>query len=549
MWRRYEICLCVCSILLLINIVSCQEVLLEISQGILRGRTATNQDGGLFYSFQNIPYAQPPINELRFKAPVPADGWEDIRDATTDVPNCWQFAGGFFEGSGQEDCLYLNVYTPELPSENSTGKPVMVWIHGGAFAYGSAGTLYYGPEFLLTKDIVLVAMNYRLGLLGFINLDDPELGVPGNAGMKDQVLALQWVKDNIQRFGGDPNDVTIIGESAGAMSVHLHVLSQMSTGLFQKASALSGAALSDFLLGYKNNGVLVAQQLGIQTENWSEMLTSLQEMSVPELISAAQILYSQGALFIMSPTIEGASNEPAFLSSRPLDIIRSGDYNQVALLTGVTNAEGLYFILDETIGNILEENFSFVVPREFEVESGSEKEAEIAQKIKEFYFGDTEPSREDIEQAVALYTDIVFGYPAYRSVLEHWETLSAPMYFYIFAAETELNFNKQVDPRLWEFPGAAHSDDLGYLFHTLFTPSVMETGSIEDLAWRNMVALWTNFAIYGNPTPDDSNGFVWPAVGENEFNFVNITTNVTYSDVNPNQERMQFWYNLYEEYF
>nr|QIK02104.1 carboxylesterase 1 [Holotrichia parallela] len=550
MYYQLIIASCIFTILYSISIIECQEVLVEISQGILKGKTATNRDGGTFYSFQSIPYGQPPINELRFKAPVAAHGWDGVRDATSDVPSCWQAMGAMLYG--QEDCLYLNVYTPELPDEDSALKPVMVWIHGGGFVSGSAQTFIFGPEFLLTKDIVLVALNYRLGLLGFFDLDHPELGVPGNAGLKDQVLALQWVQDNIARFGGDPHEVTIFGESAGAMSVHLHMLSPMSVGLFQKAIAQSGVALSIiFVNRTKNNGEMVAQQLGIQTENWSDMLTSLQQADVQDLIMATQILSIEDDLFA-TPIVEEPSNVPVFLPSRPIDIIKSGNYRQIQFLTGITDAEGLLAqqaSLEATGENLLIEDFTYFVPREFEIAPGSEEEAIVSQKIKEFYYGDTEPTRQDIAPAVDLYTDFVFGFPAYRAILEHLQTSTAEMYFYIFSAETDLNFAKQIEPRLQEFPGAAHGDELGYLFQNVFTPATIEAGGVEDLAWRNMVTLWTNFVSRGNPTPDDYNGFVWQPVSENTFNFLHIGTNVTYSDINPNPKNMQFWYDLYEEYY
>jgi carboxylesterase type B len=135
---------------------------------------------------------------------------------------------------GSEDCLFLNVYTQQLPSNtNKTLKPVMVWIHGGAFRSGSNKTDVYGPEFLLTEDIVLVTINYRLGIFGFLSFDDASLGVPGNAGLKDMVMALKWVQKNISKFTGDPNNVTIFGESAGGASVHYLVLSPLAAGIYQ----------------------------------------------------------------------------------------------------------------------------------------------------------------------------------------------------------------------------------------------------------------------------------------------------------------------------
>jgi carboxylesterase type B len=133
---------------------------------------------------------------------------------------------------GSEDCLFLNVYTQQLPLDTiNTLKPVMVWIHGGGFSTGSSKSDLYGPEFLLTEDIVLVTINYRLGIFGFLSFEDASLEVPGNAGLKDMVMALKWVQKNISKFSGDPNNVTVFGESAGGMSVHYLVLSPLAAGI------------------------------------------------------------------------------------------------------------------------------------------------------------------------------------------------------------------------------------------------------------------------------------------------------------------------------
>jgi carboxylesterase type B len=161
----------------------------------------------------------------------PLEPWVGVRDATKDGNQC--YARDLFSRTvqGSEDCLFLNVYTQQLPSNTSkTLKPVMFWIHGGGFKTGSNTSKRYGPEFLLTEDIVLVTINYRVGIFGFLNFEDASLGVPANTGLKDMVMALKWVQKNISEFSGDPNNVTIFGESAGATSVHYLVLSRLTAG-------------------------------------------------------------------------------------------------------------------------------------------------------------------------------------------------------------------------------------------------------------------------------------------------------------------------------
>lgn len=128
----------------------------------------------------------------------------------------------------------------------------MVWIHGGGFVNGSSSTIFYGPDFLVEKDVILVSINYRLGIFGFLSLNDPKVGIPGNAGLKDQTMALKWIKANIEHFGGDPKNITIAGESAGGASIHYHLISELSKGLFQKAIVQSGVALNPWAMAPSN---------------------------------------------------------------------------------------------------------------------------------------------------------------------------------------------------------------------------------------------------------------------------------------------------------
>ncbi|KAI4462858.1 carboxylesterase [Holotrichia oblita] len=265
------------------RVIKAQEPLVEISRGVLRGIVLENRDGGSFYGFCRIPYAHPPVNELRFKAPVPADGWEDILDAANAPPVCTQyilrFPGLIF---GQEDCLYLNVFIPE--------KPVMVYIHGVGFISGDITGSLAGPAFLMTKEVILITIQYKLGVFDFINFEDPELGVPCNAGMKNQDLELKWVKENIADFGGDPDHILIFGTIAESMSVHLHMLSRISAELFNKVIGQSGVALAPSLTGGdgSNTGVAFAEHLGIQTDNLAETLNSLRDLSASSLSTSEE---------------------------------------------------------------------------------------------------------------------------------------------------------------------------------------------------------------------------------------------------------------------
>ncbi|XP_069973879.1 acylcarnitine hydrolase-like [Penaeus vannamei] len=222
------------------------RVEVELRQGRISGASERAGWGGVWYGFRGIPYAQAPVGDLRFRDPRAAGSWAGVRNGSLAPPLCPQVdANPGEEGEavvrGEEDCLYLNVFTPR---PFASTLPVMVWIHGGAFLVGGAGE--YGPLPLLTRDVVLVTLQYRLGTLGFLSTEDPAL--PGNLGLKDQTAALRWVRENIRDLGGDPDKVTVFGQGAGAASAHLQVLSPQAEGLFRRAILQSGNALSPWAL-------------------------------------------------------------------------------------------------------------------------------------------------------------------------------------------------------------------------------------------------------------------------------------------------------------
>ncbi|EFX78588.1 hypothetical protein DAPPUDRAFT_53255 [Daphnia pulex] len=212
--------------------------------GLLLGSQTKSSTGKGIYAFRGIPYAQPPVGELRFKDPIPVKPWAGVLNAIHEGSPCVQLDSILFKMIGNEDCLVLNVYTPAIvTSTDVVSLPVMVWIHGGGFTVGNgnSGSVsdLYGPGYILNRDVVLVTLNYRLGAFGFLSTEDTE--APGNNGLLDQSLALRWVSDNIRYFGGNPDSVTIFGQSAGGASVEFQMLSPHSKGLFHKAIAQSGS--------------------------------------------------------------------------------------------------------------------------------------------------------------------------------------------------------------------------------------------------------------------------------------------------------------------
>ena len=224
----------------------------KTAQGKVLGKTISD---GKVRAFMGLPYAAPPVGEMRWKAPAPPAKWKGKRDATQYGARCVQarvFDDMVFQDSGpSEDCLFLNVYTP-AGAGNKSKLPVMFWIHGGGYTGGASSEPRHNGDFLPTKGVVLVTINYRLGVFGFLATDDlgkESDGAAGNYGLSDMVAALRWVNANIGNFGGDPGNVTIFGESAGSFAVSTLMASPLARGLFHKAIGESGAAFGRGLGG------------------------------------------------------------------------------------------------------------------------------------------------------------------------------------------------------------------------------------------------------------------------------------------------------------
>jgi carboxylesterase type B len=555
-----------------------------IQDGQVKGKTAENYLGGAYYSFLGIPYGKPPVGELRFKAPIPVDPWDGILDATKEGPECPSKHMFFTYNIGKEDnCLNLNVYTRGLPGDGTSLKPVMFWIHGGAFLYGSNKSELFGPDYLMTEDIVLVCINYRLGAFGFLSLEDPSLEVPGNAGMKDMILALKWVQKNIKHFNGDPNNVTIFGESAGSASVHYLYLSPLSKGLFHKAIAQSGCSLNCWAKGC-HNGTILASNLGYKETDEKKILEHLRTLPTNKIVKAQHKCpdtFIANLVRPFGPVVEKPSNEPAFLSEEPIEIIKAGKFNQVPLIMGYTSKEGMFFEAARKLlpGAKITSDFETEIPLDLCIEKGSEKSKETADKLQKFYFGEDKPSEKNLDNLYLLKTDTQFLHGIHRSVYYQKLHSSAPIYFYRMSLDTSINYYKNICTAksihllfLCYFlsyksgetaknfflnvsksipsctpTGVCHADDIGYLFKS-FLSQKLELGSIEEISVRKFLKLWTNFARTGNPTPDENdqllNGVQWKPVTKEEHLFLDIGKELK-TGTNPDFERMQFWDGIY----
>ncbi|XP_067008035.2 juvenile hormone esterase-like [Anabrus simplex] len=502
-----------------------------IPQGTLKGKKVTPTSTAAYYSFQGIPYAKPPVGELRFKAPSDPDPWNGTFEALQEGAECKQFDLLDKMKKGEEDCLFLNIYTPQLP-DSSPLKPVMVYVHGGGFAAGSGNKKHQNPELLIDTGVVYVSFNYRLGPFGFLTTQDS--AIPGNAGMKDQVQALRWIQKNIAAFGGDPNRVTIFGESAGGASVHYLMLSPMTEGLFQGAIAQSGSVLSPWALAVKprDTAFQIGTALGFSGNTSQELADFLRNLDAETLLDTSLTVKPEIEEYRLLSMVHVPSQEPAvegeesFLPDHPLRLLEEGRFHKVPFISGVTSSEGLVFI---KFGGLLDgsrtereinENFSKMLKRDVRGCNEVDNCDELIARIKSFYFEDQPYSMDLIEKFVELMSDVAFNEGLIQSLNVMSNHTTTPLYMYQFSYDGGFGLLKKLFG-LENFSGVNHGEDLGYLFKY----GLEESNDPMDIKVRSQfIRLWTNFAKTGNPTSGITTDEVpeWIPYKQSETNYLEI---------------------------
>ncbi|XP_076059197.1 juvenile hormone esterase-like [Oratosquilla oratoria] len=487
------------------------DVVVDIHQGRLSGVAEETLKGRRYYAFRSIPYARPPVGPLRFKDPEPAEGWPETRDASSYPPRCVQtLAEGLILEKvivdGDEDCLYLNVYTPETTTHRK--YPVMVFIHGGAFSSGHSSP--YGPTLLLDHDVILVVLQYRLGIFGFLSTED--FVIPGNFGLKDQTLALRWIHKNIAFFGGDPEMVTLIGESAGAASLMIQMLVPQAKGLFARGIIQSGSALHDWALGdsHARYSRRIGQTVNCPIDEGSEnYLKCMQEVPADLLLHTVADL--RKFFFLpahLLPRVDGT-----YLRDHPAKLVERGQYHKVPVLAGTTAHEGALFTnyvyrWDERRRRYADD-ITLVAMSLLLDEELPEVQEEIVRKVLDHYVGEFKIDNDTADAVTQIISDGDFNVAQDITVL--LLSRHQPVYYYELRHRGQLSFGDYANTtfsRRW----VQHADELFYLFGS----KRMRSGDREkDLRLSdNMTSLWTNFAKTGNPTPDDTLGFKWDSTKE-----------------------------------
>ncbi|KAJ8262390.1 hypothetical protein GJAV_G00165900 [Gymnothorax javanicus] len=493
--------------------------LVTLQSGSLRGKymTVNGVDTGV-HVYLGVPFAQPPIGPLRWKAPLPEEPWVGERDATKQPPMCLQnrtFVLDLLEmislhmdvPDASEDCLYLDVYTPANARAESK-LPVMVWIHGGGFAIGGS-SMQDGSALAAYQNVVLVVIQYRLGILGFFSTGDEQ--APGNFGFLDQVAALRWVQKNIQSFGGDPGSVTIFGESAGGASVSLLSISPASSGLFHRAIAQSGTA--------KMSGIFIPNQFpsaqAIANISGCEITSSKTIVDCMRQLTEEEIQQTADA----APHIQFlVTNDGQFLTKSPEEAFQSQEVHKVPFMTGVTNQE-CGWLLPKFLGppgwaeGMDREQVLSVVSFLFR-EPSDQKTKEM---VTDEYLGSSEDRLAIRDSALEMMGDLMFTIPAIETANSHIDA-GAPVYLYEFQHGPTILQKKRPS-----FVKADHGDDLLFMFGFCFTDLnvTMDGTKLKDQCTeeelelsRTMMAYWANFARTGSPNGE---GLVhWPEYGPDE---------------------------------
>jgi len=465
------------------------DTVVETMYGKVRGTHS-----GPAFVWKGIPYATPPLGKLRFHPPQPPAPWQGIRDATTfgaiapqdiaHVRGLYHSLGADTEtpDPGKEDCLYLNVWSPQADTKK---RPVMVWLHGGAFLVGSGSQPEYdGTGFATTGDLVVVTLNYRLGFLGFLHLRElagAEYATSGNCALLDQLAALQWVHENIAAFGGDPENVTVFGESAGAMSIGALLTMPATQGLFQRAILQSGAAHT---VQTEEQATATAstflELLGIKTGE----IDLLAELPLERLLDAQDRLSKQKPLGLIQPVIDGIT-----IPEHPETALAAGKAKNIAVLVGTNQDEIKLFVSGGS---------------ETALDPGMAQRVLGDRAIEVFTtYAAARPDMGMLEIGLDMFTDYTFRIPAIR-LAEYQIQQGAPVWFYRFD---------------WPSPdtrrGACHALELPFVWNTLGRSvfnALLGANPPHALASR-MQAAWIAFARTGNPNIPDLPS--WPSYDTN----------------------------------
>ncbi|XP_035999250.1 neuroligin-2b isoform X1 [Fundulus heteroclitus] len=568
--------------------IDLKHPVVSTSYGKVRGvrKELNNEILGPVEQFLGVPYATAPIGERRFQPPEAPGSWQEIRNATQFAPVCPQNVHGIlpeimlpvwftdnldaaatYVQNQSEDCLYLNIYVPTedgpltKKQDESTmnrprdedirdrrKKPVMLFIHGGSYMEGS-GNMFDGSVLAAYGNVIVVTMNYRIGVLGFLSTADQS--AKGNYGLLDQIQALRWLNENIGHFGGDPERITIFGSGAGAACVNLLILSHHSEGLFQRAIAQSGSAISSWSISYRpvTHTKILAKKVGCTLDNMAELVDCLRRKSFRELVD--QDIQPARYHIAFGPVVDGD-----VVPDDPGTLMQQGEFLNYDILLGVNQGEGLKFVDDsEGEDGISAASFDYTISNFVENLYENPPGKDILRETIKFMYTDwADRDNSDMRRKtlLALFTDHQWVAPAVATAKLHAE-FQSHVYFYTF------HHHCQTEARP-DWADAAHGDEIPYVFGI---PMVGATDLFPCNFSKNDVMLsavvmtyWTNFAKTGDPNlpvPQDTtfihtkpNRFeevIWTKFSSKDKQYLHIGLKPRVRD-NYRANKVAFWLEL-----
>ncbi|KAM3960294.1 juvenile hormone esterase [Aphomia sociella] len=533
-----------------INLPVYSDVLIKVNNSTLIGKHLyTILQSKPYVALFDIPYAVPPLRELRFKPPKEVHPWMNNKKY-------------YYNETGisklYEDCLYLSIYLP-YTNKSDLSLPVIVWLH--------EQSEFHGPDFLIDEDVIVVTVSYRTSIFGFLNTEDDFAG--GNMGAKDIMCALRWLKNNIIYFNGDSSKITVIGSGKAAVLAASLLLTNAAENLFTRVIIQSGSALSP--ADYKNCNFDIMNKLYWNLNgpfirlNRTRLYDILISASVSDLLSASQDLYdgtevrnNQRLINTFAPTVE--TSKDAFMKISPLDVYkRKFTNNNVEVMMGYTSLESLYklegFANNKKLLKYMNYNFQYLLPFEGKKdEYASKRYSKIRERIMDFYFINGTIGERSLRR-YAKYVSDQFIYPLLRQARLHAGVSNNNVYLYRFSFKGSLNIVWNSSVRNLDWSGATSGDEICYLFKCKSVNDVYNSSgaSNERHFIRKIARLLANFAKCGNPTPqinDDVLGDLqWmPLLMDETMKGMNLGRKLKMVDI-PEQKRVKFWDELKSEFF
>ncbi|KAH8312761.1 hypothetical protein KR044_012673, partial [Drosophila immigrans] len=512
--KVFNVLIMVCSgflLLLWITLVASDPVsdplVVQLPNGKVRGR-----DNGAYYSYEAIPYAEPPVGDLRLEAPQPYNRqWKETFNATRTPMYCIQWSHLVQEPDkllGVEDCLTVSVYKPK----NATRKifPVVIEIHGGAFTFTVSGEKSH-ENLMANGRVILVRFSYRVGPMGFASTGDNVL--PGNYGLKDQRLAMQWIKKNIDCFGGDPEHMIVVGLAAGGAAAHLHLLQENFQNVARGVISISGNALAPWVMqhGIRTRTFELGRIVGCGMARSSDQLKNcLKTKDATQIVRAVQQLMVFGFVPFtpFSPVVEPADVADAFLKQHPIDIIRSGKFSQIPWTVSYTRENGIYnaaeLLKKQCDGTEMIEELNSrwfdLAPQLFFYRYGNQTTQQMddrSRQLREQYLGNKKFSVENYSDVERMFTDVLFKIGTEDAIALHRMHGTSPVYGFVYDNPSDSSFGKWLSNRTDIAFGTGIADDYFLLFeHPLRTTLRKD----EQIISNNLVKMLEDFVESENNT-------------------------------------------------